>query len=254
MTINTLIIDTNAWQNNSVEWLRQREQKWPIIEKWFKESWDDSSFDKGAENKAYKHFYLTGEVHARIKFWMILAILHPEPSVANIRQLIKLNGSDYDGPGIITGDHYHTLIDLGIVEPQTLDNIFIAFAGDSYDETAQLRNFDPIEGVPHTLEKLVPKITMWFKMSNLEEVPIDLLIPYLASVMKYVTPENFEEAEFELNHFFKRLAGYKTGKLPKHTANLEKPVNLVKTLCDYYLSDHVNDCVRALAQQYLVEK
>ena len=91
-------------------------------------------------------------------------------------------------------------------------------------------------------------------MSNQEEVPIDILIPYLASVMKYVTPENFEDAEFELNHFFKRLAGYRAGKLPKHIENLEKSVNLVNTLCDYYLSDNVNDCVRSLAQQYLSEK
>ena len=255
MTINTLTIDTSAWQNNSAEWHEQRKAKWPVIEQWFNESWViDTPYELGEESKAYHQFYLTGEIHPRIKNWMTLTLLHPEPSVSNIRQLIQLHGNVYDGPILVTGEYYYSLLGLGIVESQTLDNIFIAFAGDSYDKTAQLRNFEPIEGVPNMLEKLVPKITKWFKMSNQEEVPIDILIPYLASVMKYVTPKNFEDSEFYLNRFFKRLAGYRAGKLPKHTANLEKTVNLVKTLCDYYLSDHVNDCVRKLAQQYLLSK
>lgn len=255
MSLKSFTIDTSAWQNKGAAWHEKRQAKWLVIEQWFHENWViDTSYEPGEESKAYHQFYFTGEIHLKGKYWKQLALMHPEPSVENIRQLIKLHGSDYDGSFIITGEQYYPLIELRAAESQTLDNIFIAFVGDSYDETAQLRNFDLIEGVPHMLENLVPKITSWFKMSNQQEVPIDLLIPYLASVMKYVTPENFEESEFYLNRFFKRLAGYKAGKLPKHTASLEKPVNLVKTLCDYYLSDDVNDCVRSLAQQYLLEK
>jgi len=251
MSLKSLTIDTSAWQNKSAEWHELRQAKWPIIEKWFERYWVEwSSFPKGEETTAYHHYYLTGEIDVRFKNWEYLTLLHPTPSVPNIRQLIQLHGSDYYGPGFHTGETYYPLITLGVVEPQTLDNIFIAFAGNNYDETAQLRNFDPVEQVAPMLEKLLPKISSWFQIETPDQLPIELLIPYLKSVIKYVTPETFDDAEFRLNAHFKKLSRFQSGRLPKRLVNPERPIKLVQEFRDYYLSNQVDTCVKECAQQY----
>mgnify|MGYP000490850022 CR=1 FL=1 len=269
MEVADIVIDTSYWKLNDPEWLKQREQSWKPIKQWFDQSsWlDRDDFKPEEESNAYFKFYIRGELAQGFTHWMTLALLHPEPTVENIKEMLSLKWQDYDGCYMLyTGEPYYSLVEKGLLDNQVLENLFVAFCGKDYEEMAQRFEFDPFKKVPVAVNKLLPKISTWLKYPNPSVLPIELLVRHLKAFLKYIKPETMGAAQFRLNRFCELVGEYKpkvkankgemdaaiaSGQSLRASTNPELQTKIAKEIQAYLLSTEVHPCVNEVAKQYI---
>ncbi len=240
-------IDRSQWRLDDPEWVKKREEDWPKVKAYF-ENKDPNWLDDMPKEKEgdYEKFFKTGARGRCCSSWVDLSVMMPEPTIDEIRSLIKLAkvGGGYRLP-------YHggmsTLVEQGVISEKHVTNKFFAYAGVDYEELCRIQELDIEVYVPIAVQEIFPWMSKWIQSLEPIRRPIELFLPHFTTVAEYISDENIADCEFYVIRHCRRLRDFEENHPSIPTDEQRETVEILKA---FLKSDKVNECVREIAARH----
>jgi hypothetical protein len=192
-----MTIDISAWKTNDPKWVKSREEKWPIFERWANNEWRNTKekVNLAERFRSAKLFYFTGTLHQNVhsdieelSFEVMLALL-AAPAPDQIRCLVDSYDIRYKGLGFkgafssfyLGLKPYEALIEKGALPADFRLTVLKGLYGSSLAEAAQILEFD-VKGITSYTFDLLADALLNFYLRGESKVNSDVahyLLPFL---------------------------------------------------------------------------
>lgn len=252
-------MNNSAWKNDDPAWAAHRKKQWEGLQRYLKKQIDDLDIENPVEyiKQAQDFFngtnieYPTG-YHERISAprWHVRLLLHPDPSVNNIKDIFK----DFDKKSQNRINHYGKfytliqgewapLIQVGIVEERICDNFLEAMYGNSFAEAVAMRNAEIKTTLLPACKDLLTYLFNWAATrSDLDRdyLSYEPLLKQLLEMFLMIDDSSFHKIEFVLKRCFRFVNQFETSK----TADLPKRRAFVELFSESMINirDQLNPC------------
>lgn len=251
------MIDTNAWKTNDPEWVAARAELWPLYEKWFN-SFDGRSDALPEEHKRRaKDYYDSGKIDGiyqdRVSAlsYVTLLLFHPKLTEGSVRQIV--NYLESKGVGGVKGS-IHCFVHAGIMDLFIRASIISrdviytlphALLGDSYEEAAEILDFDPNVATLDATYKIVGDMAGYILSIKDHPVyyPARMLIPHTVRMLEICGSELLQKQGFTLKKMIKRLNAFDMNN-PEAADEVKEFVPLfVKAIKESNITPEIKDAI-----------
>jgi hypothetical protein len=237
------MLDKNDWKTDNKAWVAEREVIWkkllPLM-RYKLESGDDRDPKKCIlQAKAFfdgTNIEFPVDEAARINtpFWAERILMHPNPTVENIRYLFsecngrrdEMNRFPFEF-SLIQG-YFAPLVKGGVIKSEFIDNFVTALWGNSLNEAMEIWELVVVHSLYGNLDHLMGALFGWaFERSNLDcdYFPYERLLKLLLEMLLLVDDEVAPKLNFKLKRIFravKNIENMETADLPRRRDFIEK--------------------------------
>lgn len=212
------MIDTSPWKTDDPEWVKKREELWPRYENWFNRVGriPDALPDKHMYRAKDYYFSgkLQGDYNDLVKSLSRDALLafHPDITEESVREifdyLISIGRKGLTGGVNMfwSAQPIHNLIEAGMVPGDVTYVIPHAFLGDSYEEAAEILDFDPNVATIDGTYKIVGDLASYiFGNKSAVYYPAKMLIPHAVRMLELCGSDLLHQQGFTLRKMIKYL-------------------------------------------------
>ena len=223
-----MTLDTSAWKIDDPEWVKEREQKWPIFEEWIKQRYsmidyhNNKDLTRNISNS--KSFYMTGFLNSdiekssdRVGFENSLALI-PNIQWNTVRQILRFyidstNRIDFKGcffPFYLAGSKYIDLIEKEIIDKDFFLQFLKGVYGNSLAEAAQILGFEVKKVCYRVVNDMGPIIFNYYfnNLKTLDFQTANHLIPIYIDALKLLNDEDARNCDFVFSQHVKRKRKY----------------------------------------------
>lgn len=221
-------MDKTAWKISDPEWVKQREAIWPKFEKFLSRFAKSDDGDPVKFMRNARDFYdgvdleypIDPVLSLSFPDWMLLVVLHPAPTVENIREIYADWSSKSSGEKGYYG-HYFLSVHLfwvrlivdGVLTKSVGENFMEAIYGNTLDEACQIQGCDIVKTLFPTIESTLGQLMKW-SIQNMEAdyIPYERLLVQLMGMLLLVDDAVFDKLEFGLKRTFRTIYNFDTSE------------------------------------------
>lgn len=243
-------MDRSAWKLNDSLWVEQRKKNWPIFLARIKAYHTDAKMSELVRCAEDYYFYgimedrydvIAGQLPINDYFSM-----HPSLDLAAARDIIAFHDEVAHGVRGHFGQFYleprgfSELIEKHIVSPSICRIVIRAAYGESYEEAARLRGFDPNEQAFKTGDRLLEELGNWLGPNeHYEYYPAAQLIPFAIGAMEYFTVNDLEKDSFNVKRLAKLFGYLNDDKIRQFPKLREFEIAFKKALAESKVIDEI---------------
>jgi len=247
-----MTIDTSAWKINDLEWVKKREEEWPIFERWLIKSYtprEGRLLDPSMKNA--KNFYFSGVLDKNLEArgsvqgvtYEAAVILFPDITAGSVRELINfyfIQGKREDLKGyfrhyFLERSRYLDLINSKVLSEDFMLALLQAAYGNSLEETAEFLEFNLKSQYFEIVYSLGPLLYVYYfkdDQDNLNSKTANFLLPLYLQALININDEEAERCDYIFEQHVKRKKKYFDGNLVALPERVEFMKKLLKGIED----------------------
>ena len=216
-----MTIDTSVWKIYSPEWKQEREEQWPIFNRWLTQYYDsdkDRSLSGSLSNA--KIFYDSGMLDkntenfgSSVGYEAALA-LHPSINAEAVRELTNFyytHGKRSDLKGhfrhyFLERLRYLSLITSGALSEKFMLALLEGAYGKSLDEAAEILGFDPKKSYLDVFRSVGGKLLTYAREGENDSTTYDIachMLPFYLETLTKLTDEEARQCDLRFNTILK---------------------------------------------------
>jgi hypothetical protein len=247
-----MTIDTSAWIINDPEWKRNREEQWPVFERWFikNNSCERSDVFKMRLINAKKYYdegFLDEKIECSDDDWRPLVgfrntlPLHANLTPQAFRQLLNYPGFRHYGLKGSFGAYYLTrgnhldLINAGVLQESFILAILEGAYGHSLNEAAEILGFEVKSKCYEVVHSVGPLLYAYYFSDDQDKLTYEtanFMLPLYLEALEKITDKEAEDCDFIFAQHVKRKKKYYDGNLVDVPERVEFMKRLLKGIED----------------------
>ena len=218
-----MILETSAWKIHDPEWVKKREEDWPVFERWLI-GWysvrEGRLLDPSMVNA--KKFYFSGELDLDVEVrgsiqgvtYEAATILVPDLTVANARWLINFyytHGKREDLKGyfrhyFLERLRYLDLINSGVLSEEFMLALLEGAYGHSMDEAGEILGFDPKTQYLEVFKSVGGKLLGYCTDGESDATTYDIacyMLPFYLETLSKLTDDEARQCDLRFSTILK---------------------------------------------------